>query len=186
VRPLRAAAIALATLLAAACGSNNVVSEGGDSRLMLRGFDPVAYFTAGKPVRGDPGIKAEHGGVTYRFASEAHKREFLAAPERYVPQFGGFCANGMAYAIPLGGEPEVFKVIAGRLYVFGGRRSKQYFEMDQEKNLRFAHAYWDSEVKNAHWRLQSWKRVWWDRVPHYKTNAELAAEYERRLRRKPG
>lgn len=186
MKRIRTAVVALVAVLLAACGSNNVVSEGGDSRLMLKGYDPVAYFTTGKATRGRPEIKAEHDGVTYRFASEENRRAFLAAPERHVPQFGGFCANGMAYAIPLGGEPEVFKLIEGRLYVFGGPRSRLYFEMDQARNLELAHGYWQSEVKDAHWRLQSWKRVWLAKVPHYKTNAELAAEYEKRFGRKPG
>jgi len=181
--------IAILALLAAAltgCGAMNVVSEGGDSRLMLKGYDPVAYFATGKATRGLPDIKAADRGVTYRFASEDNRRAFVAAPARYAPQYGGFCANGMVYAIPLGGEPENFKIIDGKLYMFGGGRSKLYFEMDQEKNLKLADGYWQSEVKDSHWRWQSWKRVWWDKVPHYKTNTELAAEYEKRTGKKPG
>lgn len=183
------ARLAATILLAAAltgCGSMNVVSEGGDSNLMLQGYDPVAYFTTGTPTRGNPGIKAEHAGVTYRFASEDNRRAFVAAPERYAPQYGGFCANGLVYAIPLGGEPENFKIIGGKLYLFGGGRSKIYFEMDRERNLKLADGYWQSEVRDSNWRWQSWKRAWWDKVPHYKTNAELAAEYEKRFGRKPG
>jgi YHS domain-containing protein len=164
----------------------NVVSDGADSRLMLKGYDPVAYFTDGKPIAGRPDIKADHQGVTYRFASEDHRRLFIANTAKYVPQYGGFCANGMAYAIPLGGEPENFKLIDGKLYLFGGGRSKIYFEMDQEKNLKFADGYWRSEVRDSHWRWQSWKRVLWHKVPHYKTNAELAAEYQKRYGSKPG
>ena len=175
----------LAALLTTSCGSMNVVSEGGDSNLMLKGHDPVAYFTAGKALRGDPAIKAEHRGVTYRFASEQNRRTFITAPDRFAPQFGGFCANGLVYAIPLGGEGENFKIIDGKLYMFGGARSKLYFEMDQSRNLSLAAQYWESEVRDSNWRLQSWKRLVF-KVPHYKTNAELAEEYERRFGRKPG
>jgi YHS domain-containing protein len=176
----------LAALLLAGCGAMNVISEGADSNLMLKGYDPVAYFTVGKPVRGSPDIKVEHRGVTYRFANAEHRRIFITSPDRFVPQYGGFCSNGMAYAVPLGGEPEVFKIINGRLHVFGGLRSKLYFEMDQERNLRLADHYWETEVKDSNWRIQSLYRVWLNRVPHYKTNAELAAEYERRFGKKPG
>ncbi len=164
----------------------NVVSDGADSNLMLKGYDPVAYFTVGRPTPGRPDIKAEHHGVTYRFASEEHRRLFITRPAKYVPQYGGFCANGMVYAIPLGGEPEIFKIIDGRLFVFGGLRSKLYFEMDQERNLKRADHYWETEAKDSSWRLQAWKRLWFARVPHYKTNAQLAEEYERRTGRKPG
>ena len=184
-RAAAALAAALLGALLAACGSMNVVSEGGDSNLMLRGNDPISYFTAGRPIAGRPDIKTEHRGFTYRFASEESLRQFITNPERYVPQFGGFCTNGMAYAVPIAGETDSFKIIDGRLYMFGGARSKLYFEMDQELNLRRASHYWDTEVKDANWRLQSWKRLLW-RVPHYKTNAQLAEEYEKRFGRKPG
>lgn len=182
---IRTLAATFSLLLLAGCGSMNVVSDGADSRLMLKGYDPVAYFTDGEPVPGRPDLKVEHRGVTYRFASEDHRRLFLANAAKYVPQYGGWCANGMAYAIPLGGEPQNFKIIDGKLYLFGGNRSRLYFEMDQEKNLKLADEYWESEVKDSSWRLQSWKRVWFARVPHYKTNKELAAEYEKRFGKPP-
>ena len=182
---IRALLLAFAASFLAGCGSMNVVSDGADSRLMLKGYDPIAYFTDGKPVPGKPEIKADHQGVTYRFASEDHRRLFISNPAKFVPQYGGWCANGMAYAIPLGGEPQNFKIIDGRLYLFGGNRSKLYFEMDQEKNLKLADQYWESEVRDSSWRLQSWKRVWFAKVPHYKTNKELAEEYEKRFGKKP-
>ena len=181
----RAFPLVLAALVLGGCGSMNITSDGADSALMLKGYDPVAYFTSGTPTRGRPDVKAAHNGVTYRFATDENRRAFAASPERYVPQFGGFCANGMVYAIPLGGEPDNFKIIGGKLYLFGGRLSKVYFEMDEAANLKLSHGYWDSEVKDSHWRLQSWKRVWFSKVPHYKTNAQLAEEYEKRFGRKP-
>ena len=182
----RLLACALAALLLAGCGSMNVISDGADSRLMLKGYDPVAYFTDGKPVPGRPDIKADFEGVTYRFASEEHRRLFIANTAKYVPQYGGFCANAMVYAVPLGGEPQNFKIIDGRLFVFGGARPKLYFEMDQERNLKLADHYWETEAKDSDWRWQSLMRVWINKVPHYKTNKELAEEYERRLAKKPG
>ena len=80
---IRTLAATLLLVLLAGCGSMNVVSDGADSRLMLKGYDPVAYFTDGKPVPGHPDIKAEHQGVTYRFASEDHRRLFLANAAKF-------------------------------------------------------------------------------------------------------
>ena len=182
---LNLCAAILAAMLLSGCGSMHVTSDGDDSRLMLRGNDPVAYFTLGKATRGSPNIKADHQGVTYRFASEEHRKLFVAEPGRYAPQFGGFCSNGLVYAIPLGGG-ESFKIINDRLYMFGGSRSKLYFEMDEERNLKLAHHYWETEVKDANWRIQSWKRIWFNKVDHYRTNAQLAEEYEKKYGRKPG
>ena len=182
---IRLLAALLTTLFLAGCGSMNVVSDGADSRLMLKGHDPVAYFTAGKAVPGNPALKTEHQGVTYRFSSEDNRRLFIANPAKFTPQYGGWCSNGMVYAIPLGGEPANFKIIDGKLYLFGGLRSKLYFEMEQEKNVKLADQYWESEVKDSNWRMQSWKRVWISKVPHYKTNKDLAAEYEKRYGKPP-
>jgi YHS domain-containing protein len=162
-----------------------MVSEGGDSKLMLRGDDPVAYFSAGRPVSGRANIKAEHRDLTYRFASDENRRQFITNPDRYVPQFGAFCAQAMAYAVPAPASADIFKIIDGKLYLFADARAKLFFEMDQERSLSLAWHYWETEVQDANWRLQSFKRLVF-RVPHYKTNAELAEEYERRLGKKPG
>lgn len=160
-----------------ACATHNTVSDGDDSKLMLKGHDPVAYHTQGKPVPGQPAIKAEHDGVTYRFASEENRKLFTQAPDKYAPQYNGFCSNGMVYAIPLGGNHDTFRVINGKLYMFGGENSKKYFEMDLERNMKLADGYWESEAKGGSARLQAWKRLAF-KVPHYKTNRELAAVYD--------
>ena len=62
----------------------------------LSGYDPVAYFTEGKPVRGNGYHVSHFKGVTYAFASEEHKELFDANPEKYVPAYGGYCAYGVA------------------------------------------------------------------------------------------
>src|SRR6185369_14954457 len=80
--------------------SVNAVSEGEDKHLMLKGADVVSYFTDRKDARGDPAIKSLYKGVTFRFATREHKKLFDAAPEKYLPQFGGYCTNGIVYGIP--------------------------------------------------------------------------------------
>lgn len=177
---------ALGVFLLSGCGGAvNVVSDGADDKLILHGNDAVAYFTAGRPVPGRPGIKTEHRGLTYRFASEENRRQFVTHPARYEPQFGGFCAQAMAYAVPVAADAATFKIIDGRLYLFASPRARLYFEMDQERNLKLASQYWESEVQDSNWRFQSMKRLLL-RVPNYKTDSELAEEYQRRFGRKPG
>jgi YHS domain-containing protein len=178
-----AAAMVLISSLTA-CTTVNVVSEGGDSDLMLAGNDPVAYFAAGKALPGRSDIKAEHRGLTYRFASDEDRRQFITNPERFVPQFGGFCAQAMAYAVPIPADAQTFKIVDGKLYLFATPRARLYFEMDQERNLKLAWHYWDTEVADSNWRLQAWKRLVF-RVPEYKSDAELAKEYERRFGKNP-
>ena len=171
----RAAVLVAAGMFLAACQTVNTVSEGADSNLMLKGFDPVAYFTEGRHVAGSPAIKADHEGLTYRFASTGNRERFVKQPAAFVPQFGGFCANGIAYAIPWGGDPDTWKIIDGKLYIFGGQSSKNYFLMDERRNLALAHRYWQEEVRGMPPRVQTAKRLLF-RVPHYKSGKELEDE----------
>ena len=154
-------------------------SEGADERLMLEGHDAVAYFTQNNAVRGDPAIKLVHKGVTYRFASVANKAEFERAPQKYMPQFGGFCSNGINYAVPWGGGggPDTWRIYRGKLYVFGGQSSRDQFEIDTEKNLELAHRYWNDEVAGSTAVITRYKRLVF-RVPHYKTGKQLNDEWE--------
>ena len=162
----------------------DVVSEGGDGNLMLHGNDPVAYFVSGKALPGRSDIKTEHRGLTYRFVSDEDRRQFITSPERYVPQFGGFCAQSMAYAVPVPADAGMFKIIDGKLYLFASARARLYFEIDQERNLKLAWHYWDTEVADSSWRLQAWRRALF-RVPEFKNDAQLAEEYQRRFGKNP-
>ena len=88
--------------------------------LALEGYDPVSYFAegGGTPVRGDAAITAEHRGVTYRFASEAHRELFVEAPERFVPAYGGWCAYAMADGERVDVDPRSFLLQDGALLLF--------------------------------------------------------------------
>jgi YHS domain-containing protein len=156
----------------------NAISQGEDKHLMLFGHDVVSYFTQGRHQMGQPAIKSVHKGVSFWFASAQHKALFDAAPEKYIPQFGGYCANGLAYAIPWGGDADTWRIVDGKLYIFGGKSSKEAFELDLAGNLKLAHQYWDSEVKDANAFFQRTKRTTYNKVPHYKTGAELAKMVE--------
>lgn len=172
-------------LTAAGCGTvHNAVRDGSDERLMLRGNDPVAYFTERRAVKGDPAIGVEHDGVAYRFSSEVHRSRFLADPQRYVPQYAGFCASGAPYALKANIHAEVFTIYREKLYLFGSERSKANWLMDADRNIALGDRYWEEETKNVPFRLQNWKRYVF-RVPHYKKDAELDREYLARFGKLP-
>jgi YHS domain-containing protein len=98
---------------------------GDDSHVMLDGHDVVAYFTENRHAKGQPQFKSQFQGVTFHFASAAHKALFDAAPQKYLPQYGGFCANGIMYGIPWGGDADTWRIIDGKLYIFGGAGSRR-------------------------------------------------------------
>lgn len=157
----------------------NAVNDGDARHLMLFGHDVVAYFTEGRHRLGDARIASVHEGVSFRFASAEHKVLFDKQPGKYIPQYGGYCANGIAYAIPWGGDADSWRIRDGKLYVFGGDGSRRAFEMDRELNTQRADAYWASEVAGNNSFIQRAKRLVF-RVPHYKSGEQLEAEFRER------
>ena len=153
----------------------NAVAAEPDQRLMLRGHDLVAYFTEGRHAMGRPEFSSRYQGVDFRFASAAHKALFDAAPARYLPQYGGFCANGIVYAIPWGGDADTWLIREGKLYIFGGAASKAAFLLDLPANVALADRYWADEVAGRNSFIQRSKRLVF-RVPHYKSGEELAQQ----------
>ncbi len=153
----------------------NAVALEGDERVMLKGHDVVAYFTQGKHALGSAQNKSVHEGVTFRFASAEHKALFDKDPAKYLPQYGGYCANGIVYGIPWGGDADSWRIDDGKLYIFGGAGSKAGYELDIKKNRELADKYWKEEVAGSNSFFQRSKRLVL-RVPHYKSGEELARD----------
>jgi YHS domain-containing protein len=189
-RALRAATLAAAvaaTLALAGCGAMvaqnpssalkpvNAIAMDGDERVILAGHDVVAYWTLGRHAAGSPQFKSVYEGVTFRFANAEHKALFDAAPQKYLPQYGGYCANGIAYGIPWGGDADTWRIDNGRLFIFGGKGSKDAFELDVRRNAELADKYWKEEVQGSNSFFQRARRLVF-RVPHYKSGEELARE----------
>jgi hypothetical protein len=165
-------------------GPYNTTQDGNDARLMLNGHDPVAYHLAGKHTLGTPSISVQHDSVTYRFANENNRTLFIKTPERFIPQFGGYCANGIAYGIPWGGDGDTWKIIDGKLFIFGGQSSMRYFSMNEATNLKLADQYWRDEIKGSSALIQRYKRLIL-RVPHYQSGAELEKAWQASEKNRP-
>lgn len=88
------------------------------SNIAIEGYDPVAYFTLNKAVRGSNKISHTWKGDTWHFVSEQHRDQFTANPEKYAPQFNGFCANGLSDGHVIEADPENWRIIEGKLYLF--------------------------------------------------------------------
>lgn len=125
-------------LAGTALAQSNVDSSG----LALKGYDPVAYFTDGKPVQGTAQFTARHDGATYRFASAANRDAFALAPEKYAPQYGGYCAFGVAsgYKAPI--EPDAWTIVEGKLYLNYNQAVRSRWSSDIPGYLRKADANW--------------------------------------------
>jgi YHS domain-containing protein len=122
-----------------AFGKLNVDSQG----IILKGSDPVAFFKEGKPVQGNPEIATTYHGATYLFASDANKADFDKDPEKYVPQYGGFCAYGVSLGVLADPEgPNSFIIYKGKLYVCGNQGALKSFKTDIDKNIDTADKNW--------------------------------------------
>ena len=180
--------VASAALALAACAPLVVQSPGGklspvnahandgNDRVMMKGTDVVTYFTQNKDVQGNPSIKSTFENVTFYFSSAENKALFDKEPMKYQPQYGGYCANGIVYGIPWGGDADSWRMIDGKLYIFGGQGSRDAFLLDVPKNRALADKYWADEVAGSNAFVQRTKRTTVARVAHYKSGAELALE----------
>ena len=132
----------LAAILSALALGAQAESNLDSSGLALQGYDPVAYFAEGKPVRGKAEFVARHDGATYRFASAANRDAFAAAPAKYAPQYGGYCAFGMAsgYKAPI--EPDAWTIVDGKLYLNYNRSVRSRWSSDVPGHVRKADAHW--------------------------------------------
>jgi len=112
------------------------------SRLALKGYDPVAYFTDSKATPGEPQYEAAYDGVRYRFASAQHLEMFKADPDRYAPQFGGSCAAGIAMGVKVEAEPENWLIVDGKLFVFSGPKSLDSMRADSAGTIAKGRENW--------------------------------------------
>jgi len=106
------------------------IAQAEAPRLVLKGYDPVAYFTDGKPTKGDAKYTYDWDEGRYQFASQKHRDMFAANPEKYAPQFGGYCTGSMARNVRNEGDPEGWVIRDGKLYVFGASKWKEVAEKD--------------------------------------------------------
>ena len=130
--------LSLAAAAAHAAGESNLDSSG----LALKGYDPVAYFTEKKPLKGKVEFTAQHEGATYRFASAANRDAFAAAPQQYAPQYGGYCAFGVAggYKAPI--EPDAWTVADGKLHLNYSQSVRSRWASDIPGFVRKADTNW--------------------------------------------
>lgn len=87
------------------------------SNIAVSGYDPVAYFTDGRPVRGNAQFRIVHQGYEYRFATAEHLAAFRANPARYLPQYGGYCAWAVSQGYTAPGNPNNWRIVGGKLYL---------------------------------------------------------------------
>jgi YHS domain-containing protein len=116
----------------------------------LQGYDPVAYFSDGRPVKGAQELAASYNGATYYFASAEHKAQFEKDPEKYAPLFGGYCAFAVSRGATAPSSVDAFQIINGHLVLQKNKDILKRWEEDPKGNFEKAEANWRQIVqKNA-------------------------------------
>jgi YHS domain-containing protein len=110
--------------------------------LAIDGYDPVAYFTDGKPVEGSKEHAFDWNGATWRFVSAAHRELFVREPERYAPQYGGYCAWAVAQGYTADIDPQAWKIENGRLFLNYSPDVQKKWSADIPGNVAKGDANW--------------------------------------------
>ncbi|MGA7390744.1 MAG: YHS domain-containing (seleno)protein [Pseudolabrys sp.] len=120
------AAMAVAFCCGNAAAQN--MSPIAGQRVALKGYDPISYFTDGKPTKGSSEFTFAFDDTTYWFKNAEHRDKFIADPERYAPQFDGFCALQLSRGLKVEADPEAWTITNGKLYVFSGKGGVPKFQ----------------------------------------------------------
>lgn len=127
--------------------SKPVAALNVDDGVALHGYDPVAYFTDNKPIKGSKDFAYRWQGAEWRFASAAHRDSFAAAPEKYAPQYGGYCA----YAVSQGGtadiDPDEFAVVNDKLYLNNNFIAQSLWDQDRKGHIVKGDGNWQIQPK---------------------------------------
>jgi YHS domain-containing protein len=108
----------------------------------IDGTDPVAYFTEGRPVEGDRGISTEWNGAKWLFSTAENRDKFIANPEAYAPQYGGFCAWAVSQGYTASTVPEAWRIVDGKLYLNYSLNVQKQWEGDIPGNITKADTNW--------------------------------------------
>jgi YHS domain-containing protein len=117
------------------------------NQVAIQGYDPVAFFTDQKAVRGQEQFRHTHEGAIYHFASKEHLNLFAKNPEKYVPAYGGYCAYGLSkgYTAPI--KPEAWSIVGGKLYLNYNLDVRKTWNEDQTGYIKKADANWPTVGK---------------------------------------
>ena len=119
------------------------------SAAVMGGYDPVAYFEVGKPVRGNGYHTATYQGGTYLFANKKHQEKFEANPGKYAPQYGGYCAYGVAVGKKFYSDPNRWKIVDGKLYLNLDKNIQKKWKQDISGHITKADSNW-VEIEHKH------------------------------------
>jgi hypothetical protein len=113
----------------------------------IRGYDPVAYFTENRPAKGSDKFTHQWKGATWRFSSAENRDRFAAAPDKFAPQYGGYCAYGVAQNYAVSIDPQAWSIVEDKLYLNYSRSVREDWNKDVAGYIRKADANWPQVLR---------------------------------------
>jgi hypothetical protein len=147
VRVLALALLVFAIVSKGAYATTERIVVDRHTGLAIAGYDPVAFYTDGKPILGDPDLEYSYGGAVWRFANIGNREAFAARPDVYMPQFGGYDPLGVAHGVALAGSPLLWVIAGGRLFLFYDNKRLESFTADSERITGAADRKWPDVVR---------------------------------------
>jgi YHS domain-containing protein len=141
----RSILVGLPTLIIAAARAARAAEAApqlAEKRLALKGYDPVSYFTDGRPEQGSAEYQAAFDDATYWFKNAEHRALFVADPDHYAPQFRGYCTATLSRGAKYEADPEAWAIAEGKLYVFGSKQAVPIFEAQPASIIEKASDNW--------------------------------------------
>ena len=126
----------------AAHAADKQVYTGTFSSLAVSGYDPVAYFSERKPVKGDARFVTQYAGAEWRFASMENRDKFIADPQHFAPQYGGYCAWAVSEGSTASADPQRWKIVDDKLYLNYDADVQKKWELDIAGHIRKANKNW--------------------------------------------
>jgi hypothetical protein len=143
--------LALAAMaFSAPAGSEAIAADSLETKLngvAIQGYDPVAYFTEGRAIRGKSDYSFTWNDARWLFATAAHRDLFAADPERYAPKFRGYCAYGVSMGKQVAADPEEWTIVDGKLYLNYNRKTRDIWREDQTALIKKAEKNWAEQTE---------------------------------------
>ena len=146
-RVVAAAFVLVCIVPLAAHAATPEIYAGSIKGVAINGYDPVAYFTEKKPVAGKADITHDWKGVTWRFASAQNRDTFKANPEKYAPQYGGYCAYAVAKGSTAKSDPQAWTIVGDKLYLNYSKSVQSRWEKDIPGYIKAADKNWPGVLK---------------------------------------
>ncbi len=143
---IRASALALLLLPSIALATKEIYVRSKD-KIAVRGYDVVSYFTQNSAVKGDSAYSFAYRGASWHFSSKTHLELFKSSPEKYVPQYGGYCAYAAAKSSKAASKPQFFTVYKDKLYLNFGKDVNDKWLRNKDDYIRDADQNWPSVLR---------------------------------------